>query len=134
MDNGFSRSENAQRLIKWALRAQKLTYRDNAPNFKERDVWEVSIGHGVGSEVYGKTDLFKRPVLVLKKFNNGRFLGVPFTSNPEYGGFHVVEIVFEGVHGVAMLDQASTHDSRRLIKKLGMLDQPSFDIIRRKSA
>jgi len=134
MNEGFSRTENAQRLVKWAFKAQQLSYRDNAPNFKERDVWEASIGHGVGSEVYGKSDLFKRPVLVLKKFNNGRFLGVPFTSNPLYGGLHVVEIVFNDIHGAAMLDQASTYDSARLIKKIGMLDKPTFDVIRRKSA
>ncbi len=133
MNDCFSRSENAQRLIKWAIKAQKLSYAKlPTRNFKEREVWLVAIGHGVGSEVYGKLNDFQRPVLVLKKFNNHRFLGVPLTSNQKYSGNFAVKTRFCGICGKAMIDQIRTYDSRRLFKKMGMLDKPTFEIVSRK--
>ena len=38
--------------------------------FHEREIWWSSIGLNVGDEEDGKNDLFERPVLVLRKFNN----------------------------------------------------------------
>ena len=135
MNDGFSRTENAQRLIKWAVKAQILTFSNvTKRNFKEREVWLTAVGHGVGSEIYGKKDDFQRPVLVLKKFSNTRFLGIPLTSNQFYSGNLKVPTNFAGINGSAMLDQANSYDKQRLLKKMGMLDKPSFEIIRRNFA
>ncbi len=132
MNNGFSRAKNAKRLIQWSLFAQKLHFLERKINFKEREVWLTSIGHGVGTEVYGKNETFQRPVLVLKKFNNQRFLGIPLTSNSKYTGTFTVSTFFRNKMGKAMLDQANSYDEKRLLKKMGMLDKPTFeDIIRR---
>lgn len=131
MSDYFSHPQNAKRLIKWALTAQKLHFSGIKRSFKEREVWLVSIGHGVGTEVFGKGECFQRPVLVLKKFNNQRFLGVPLTSNEMYSGMFAVDTFFHGKQGKAMIDQASTYDHLRLLKKMGMLDKPTFDIVRR---
>ena len=43
----------------------------------KKDIWWVSVGVNVGFEEDGKNDNFVRPVLVLKKFNNDMFLGIP---------------------------------------------------------
>ena len=38
--------------------------------FHEREIWWCSIGINLGDEQDGKNELFERPVLILKKFNN----------------------------------------------------------------
>jgi len=131
MNDNFSRLENSKRLIQWALLAQKLHFSDTKRNFKEREVWLASIGHGVGNEVFGKNESFERPVLVLRKFDNQKFLGVPFTTNQNYPDPFSVKTLFAEKEGVAMLDQVNTYDRKRLLKKMGMLDKPTFEFIRR---
>ncbi|EKD80624.1 MAG: hypothetical protein ACD_40C00048G0001, partial [uncultured bacterium] len=51
-----------------------------APYFKERDIWWVSVGVNVGFEEDGKNGNFVRPVLVVKKFNQELFLGLPMST------------------------------------------------------
>jgi len=134
MNDIFNQGDNTKRLIKWSLRASKLNNKDRhyVPQCKEGDIWDVSIGHGVGSEVYGKGDLFKRPVLVVTRFNSNRFLGIPLTTNAKYEGFYAVPTYFNQEVGKAMVDQQSSYDNKRLIKKLGMLDPQTLNIVRQK--
>lgn len=37
--------------------------------FREREIWWCSVGINIGDEEDGKNNLFERPVLILKKFN-----------------------------------------------------------------
>jgi hypothetical protein len=38
--------------------------------FREKEIWWCSIGINIGDEQDGKNELFERPVLILRKFNN----------------------------------------------------------------
>jgi len=44
------------------------------PNFKEREIWWISAGQNIGTELYGKGSDFSRPVIVIKKFGWDLFL------------------------------------------------------------
>jgi len=57
-------------------------------HFHEREIWWASLGLNVGDEQDGKNDLFERPVLVLKKFNNRVVLVLPLTSQSKEGKFY----------------------------------------------
>lgn len=134
MNDDFLHSDNAKRLIKWSLRASIINNLDRkyVPQCKVGDVWDVSIGHSVGSEVYGKGNLFKRPVLVATRYQSHRFLGIPLTTNEDYEGDFAVPTYFNEVAGTVMVDQQSSYDNKRLIKKLGMIDPKTFEIVRQK--
>ncbi len=62
----------------WNKLKQKLESRKNIPTFKEREIWWCSIGVNIGCEEDGKNQLFNRPILIIRKFNNNMFLGAPY--------------------------------------------------------
>ncbi len=51
--------------------------------FKERDIFWVSIGVNIGYEQDGKGEIFSRPVVVVKKYNNNLFLEFRFQRQLE---------------------------------------------------
>lgn len=48
--------------------------------FHDREVWWCKLGVNVGFEQDGKGDRFARPILIVKKFNNQIFWGVPLST------------------------------------------------------
>jgi mRNA interferase MazF len=76
--------------IGWIGLKERLHYRAHQPPFvSERDLWWVSLGENVGSEVNGKSDRFTRPALIFKKLAHGFFLIVPTTTRPHEGSWYV---------------------------------------------
>lgn len=109
----------------------KLDARHEAPTFQEREIWWCAIGVNVGYEIYGKSDIFTRPVLVIRKFSRFTFLGVPLTSKRK-DGLYSCHIHFKNEKGSALLDQVRTLDSRRLIERMGYLTDEQFGEIQRR--
>ena len=89
--------------------------------FKECEIWWVSIGMNIGDEIFGKGDLFTRPVLVFKKFTSNSFLGIPLTSQEKQGTWYIHVRQGGKVHWV-ILNQARILDARRLRNRIGTLD------------
>ena len=58
------------------------------PLVKERDLWWVSFGENVGSEMNGKGRLFSRPGLIIKKLSRGFYLVAPTTSQEKVGTWY----------------------------------------------
>lgn len=96
--------------------------------FKERDVWWTSIGHNIGSEEDGKGKYYLRPVLIVKKFNNQLFWGLPLSTTKKRGVYYY-EVELGGKIGAVLLSQLKTLDYRRLISKYGMLSSEDFNQI-----
>ncbi len=100
------------------------------PTFKEREIWWCSIGINVGYEIDGKTaGKFNRPVLIVRKFNNKVFWGVPLTTKDKCGPFHV-PVNFKGNEQCVTINQLRLWDSRRLTHKAGDLTDPQFQKIK----
>ena len=95
------------------------------PLVVERDIWWVSFGENIGSEINGKSKLFSRPGLVLKKLSKGNYLVAPTTSKKREGTWYV-EISHEGKQMYVCLHQIRTIDYRRLSSQLGHLDSRDF--------
>jgi mRNA interferase MazF len=96
-----------------------------SPLVAERDLWWVSFGENVGSEINGKSRLFSRPGLIYKKLAHGFFLVAPTTTKPHKGSWYV-EIKQEGVSMFVCLHQIRTIDYRRLSARLGVVDEEDF--------
>jgi mRNA interferase MazF len=95
------------------------------PLVKERDLWWVSIGENVGSEMSGKSELFSRPALVLKKLSRGIYLIAPTTTREKEGTWYV-PIRQEGRVMRVCLHQVRVIDYRRLSTRLGIVDEEDF--------
>ena len=111
--NWFSKKAHLDRLV------------HKPPYVSEGDIWWASIGENVGSEVNGKSDLFSRPVIVLKKLAHGFYFVIPTSTKDKHGSWYV-PYKHQGVSNVACLHQVRAIDYRRILSKLGTLDDTDF--------
>ncbi|MBI2097462.1 MAG: type II toxin-antitoxin system PemK/MazF family toxin [Candidatus Vogelbacteria bacterium] len=119
-----------KRFLEWFGLKEKLHNTDNTPPLvKERDLWWVSFGENVGSEINGKNKLFSRPGLVIKKLSRGFFLVAPTTSQKKEGTWYV-PIKQEGRDMYVCLHQIRTIDYRRLSSRLGVVDEADFQRVK----
>lgn len=112
----------------WNKLKKKLDIRDASPSFQERQIWWCSVGMNVGFEVFGKGEVYTRPVLVVRKFSKCSFFGVPMTSKRKTQPYHFAT-TFKGTEGSAQLAQMKLFDSKRLIDLMGYLPEAQYDNI-----
>lgn len=106
----------------WNVLKQKLDGIVHRPPYvSEGDIWWLNIGKNVGSEMNGKSVLFSRPAVILKKLSHGFYLVAPTTTKTKAGTWYV-SIRQKGIRMVVCLHQIRTIDFRRLSSKLGTLD------------
>lgn len=113
----------------WNNRKKKLDGMNHKPPLvSEREIWWASVGENVGSEMGGKSELFSRPVIILKKLAHGFYFVIPTTTQKKEGSWYVVFAQHER-ENVACLHQARAIDYRRLSSRLGTLDTTDFERI-----
>ena len=103
---------------------------------KPRELFWVKIGINIGSEEYGKGENFTRPVIIIRRLTHDLFLGVPTTTSIKYDDyFHSFEYNHEnkGKHQTtAMILQVKVFSTKRIMKRIGMVDKENFKIIQEK--
>jgi mRNA interferase MazF len=116
----------------WNELKKKLENNEKPVFFKEREIWWTNLGLNVGNEQCGKGSRFVRPILILKKFNNHFFFGVPLSSkqkdNPYYFNFE-----FKGKEQSAIMCQAKPISTKRLCDQYGYVGIEVFNAIRKKT-
>ena len=115
-----------KRFLEW-IRIKINLHENNAepPLVNERDLWWISFGENVGSEMDGKSRLFSRPGLIIKKLSHGFFLVAPTTSKPHDGSWYV-KIKQTGRDTFVCLHQIRAVDYRRFSTRLGQIDGDDF--------
>lgn len=113
----------------WNTLKKCLDAENTIPFFKEREVWWGSIGINIGHEENGKNEKFNRPILILKKFNNRLFWGIPLTKQLKKNK-HYFEFVFKDENQCAMLTQIRLWDANRLTSRMGRIGSAEFLQIR----
>lgn len=115
-----------KQFLEWIMVKEKLHNIDAEPPLvKERDLWWISFGENVGSEMNGKSKLFSRPGIVIKKLSRGFYLVAPTTSQKKEGTWYV-PMRQEGRDMFVCLHQMRTIDYRRLSTRLGVADEEDF--------
>src|SRR3989344_4463545 len=106
-----------KQFIKWIQLKEKLhNVQKEPPLVKERDLWWISFGENIGSEINGKSDLFSRPAIVLKKLSRSFYLVAPPTTKKKEGTWYV-EIKQEGKFVYVYIHKILKFDKRRLSSK-----------------
>lgn len=97
-------------------------------------IWNIVFGDvNVGSEQDGKGEYFRRPVLILKKFNQNIFLGIPLTSVNKNNNKHYFKFSFKkNKTSYAILSQVRLFDKKRLLQKVGGVSFDIFEQIKNK--
>jgi mRNA interferase MazF len=107
--------------LKKSLSEKQRTY------FNKGEIWFVSLGKNIGDEEDGKNENFERPVVIIRKFNNNIFLGVPLTSQDKEGKFYQK---LESFKAIAILSQVRLFDAKRLLRKIGKLDGSELNLLK----
>ena len=97
--------------------------------FDKGEIWFISVGKNIGDEEDGKNELFERPVLITRKFNNNIFIGVPLTSQEKIGKYYVT---LKSFNSTAIISQVRLFDSKRLIRKIGKIESKELLDIKNK--
>jgi mRNA interferase MazF len=115
-----------KRFLEWIRLKDKLHRIEHSPPLvSEKEIWWASIGENVGSELNGKSDLFSRPVVILKKLSHSFYFVIPTTTQRREGSWYV-SFRQHGRDMVACLHQARAIDYRRLSSRLGKIDGDDF--------
>ncbi len=96
-----------------------------------RELWWCSFGLNIGTEMYGKNELFERPVLILKVYNKETLKVIPLTTKSNSTKYHHKVILGE-VLSYASLNQAKTISTKRLSRKIGRIDNVQFRTVLQK--
>ncbi|MEI6729830.1 MAG: type II toxin-antitoxin system PemK/MazF family toxin [Pseudomonadota bacterium] len=113
----------------WNKLKTRLDAIKSPPLFNDREIWWCSVGINVGYEVYGKGDLFSRPVLIIKKQSTDTFIGLPMSTRlKQRSDYYHSE--FNGKNVAFMLGEIRKFDSRRLSDKMGKISQNKFEAIK----
>lgn len=105
--------------------------------FHEREVWHCHLGENIGFEQDGGDDLFLRPVVIIRKFNNSIFWGVPLTRTqkdlPFYFAFKLQsEPETADGESSAILSQIRLIDAKRLRRMTGYISAEDFVLLKKK--
>ncbi len=115
-----------KKFLKWIGLKEKLHNSENLPPLvSERDIWWIIFGENIGSEINGKSDLFSRPGLILKKLSRNSYLVAPTTSQEKEGSWYVA-IGYELRNMNVCLHQIRIIDYRRLSSRLGQISENDF--------
>jgi len=115
---------------KWHEKKKIIQSSEEIPYFYEREIWWCSIGLNVGYEQDGKNENFERPILILKKFNKYILWAIPLTSKQKTGKYYF-HFNFQGEDSIAILSQLRLISSKRLLRKIGMIQESDFENIRK---
>ena len=113
----------------WNIQKQEINMLEHTSLFREGEIWWCSFGKNIWVEEDGKNELFERPVIVLRKFNNEQFFWLPLTSKNRDDQYHFPSDT-TWVVGSIILSQWRVMSSKRLSRKIATIARGKFKLIR----
>lgn len=114
----------------WVVVKRALNAIEIPVPFCEREVWWASLGENIGFELDGKSFDYSRPIVILRVFSRNNLFFVPLTTAKEDRIkpflFDVGEVI-PGRQSKASLSHTSSMDARRLLTKIGMLEENLYN-------
>lgn len=101
------------------------------PYFREGEVWWLSLGVNIGKEMDGKGEWYRRPVLIVKKFNQYGCLVVPLSKVKKKDRYIVPVGIVDGIDAYANLSQTKSLSAKRLERIIHILESALFGEIKK---
>ncbi|OGJ01433.1 hypothetical protein A3I95_00885 [Candidatus Nomurabacteria bacterium RIFCSPLOWO2_02_FULL_44_12] len=124
----------------WHKKKSIINSIENRAFFHEREIWFCYIGENVGFEQDGTGEDYLRPVVIIRKFNNEIFWGIPLTKSIKnkkrkadkyYYSFSFIPSIIS----TAILSQIKLIDAKRLSRHIGQISDSNFtDLIEKLKA
>lgn len=116
---------------KWNDIKKELDKKDSRFFFKEGEIWWMSVGLNIAKESCGKGEIFRRPVLVLRKLSSDMFIGLPLSSKEKTGTWFA-DITVGDDRRTVLLYQIRTFSTNRFESRLTTLDDNDFKKVKEK--
>jgi mRNA-degrading endonuclease toxin of MazEF toxin-antitoxin module len=110
----------------WNEKKKRVHIAEPAKFCHQREIWRCSLGANVGFEQNGTGKDFERPVIIIRGFNERIFFGAALTSREKDGKYYFPIGAFGGKSSFVILSQVRLVDTKRLIEKIGILDECRF--------
>ncbi|MBI4065979.1 type II toxin-antitoxin system PemK/MazF family toxin [Candidatus Kaiserbacteria bacterium] len=104
-----------------------------------REVWWCSLGVNVGAEIDGRNENFERTIIIIRVYNKETMLVLPITGKARSDKFHL-PIAIDAQNPetkesykktvYVKLTQARVISNKRLIRKVDVMDEESFEKIK----
>ena len=111
---------------RWNRSKKKINAADARPFYHAREIWWCAVGVNIGNELDGTGNEHDRPVLILRPFNAETFFGVSLIGHLRTGRYYFPFGKVDDREAVANLSQARLFDTKRLIRKIGTIDDRTF--------
>ncbi len=122
---------------KWHPKKEQINKIEKCPFFHEREIWFCHLGVNIGFEQDGMGDDYLRPILVVRKFNNQIFWGVPLTKskkkpNKKTEKYYFIFSFIANIESTAILSQIRLIDAKRLSRHIGTMSIEDFAMVKEK--
>jgi mRNA interferase MazF len=114
-----------KRFIDWIHTKINIDKKERNIQINEGEIYWCFLGENIGDEENGKGEVFRRPVLIFKKFNNHIFWGIPMSTKNK-DNIYYIKILFRDVEQSAMISQLRILDTKRLDEKMGYVSKEDF--------
>ncbi len=111
----------------WNEKKKNLHNRQSDLFYHEREIWWCALGTNIGSEQDGTGENFDRPVVIIRGFNKNVFFAVALIGKRKAGKYYFYVGTVENKEASAVLSQVRLMDTKRLVRKIGVLDEKIFN-------
>lgn len=115
----------------WHSEKKKIHSDGENKLYKRRDIWWCSLGLNIGNEQDGTGDHIGRPVIVLRGFSRQVCLIVPLTTSTTSNEYRIKAGIVAGKKASAIISQIRLIDTKRFVNKIGVIDEATFETIRK---
>jgi mRNA-degrading endonuclease toxin of MazEF toxin-antitoxin module len=115
----------------WNKLKQKIENKE-AIQFRQGQIYFMSVGQNIGYEIYGKKELYLRPVLVYRKLSKRTFIGIPLSSKAKDGTYFFTFRYTKKTLSTALLNQIKTFDIKRAEYYDGYINISDFGKLKNK--
>ncbi|MGP8322150.1 MAG: type II toxin-antitoxin system PemK/MazF family toxin [Methanosarcinaceae archaeon] len=99
--------------------------------YRDREIWWCDLGINIGFEQDGTREEKSRPVLILKGLSRNTCLIMPLTTSSERHPMRIFLGKIVNRNASAIISQIRVIDTKRLFKKINVLDKEKFEEIRK---
>ena len=99
--------------------------------FHTQEIWWCSVGINIGFEEDGKNNNYERPVLILRKFSNDLFIGIPLSTKIKEGEYYINFIDDERLPFSVLLSQTKVISGKRLLRKISKMSRGRFQEVKK---
>src|SRR3989304_8468183 len=117
---------------RWHAEKETIDTQSGRPGFHEREIWSCRLGANVGFEQDGVGKDFLRPIVIVRKFNNEIFWGIPLTKTTKTGSYYFQFSFISGVQSAAIVSQVRLIDAKRLSHRIGHIASVDFSVLMQK--